>query len=261
MDKRPIGIFDSGVGGLSIFKKIYEKNSNENYIYFGDVKRAPYGKRNKEEIIEFSKEILSFLLEKEMKICVVACNTICVASYTELKKMTDIPIINIVDLGVKSIKKTGHKNIGILGTTATIKSKEYRHRLEEFGIKVTEIQGDEIVRIVEKNLQSTDLSIEVAKNILSRHKNKGMETLFLGCTHFPFIEREIKEAIGKKVQVIYQGDETAKEVKKYLMKEKELKEKKGWIKFYSTDDKNEFDKIKNKVHMDFKKFKTEKVNI
>ncbi len=261
MRKQKIGIFDSGVGGLSILKSMHELMPEEEYIYLGDNINAPYGESDDITILKNSNRILDFMLEKKVDVCVIACNTICVVAYDELKKRSNIPIIGIIDKGVESILDTNKSKVGIIATKKTIETNKYKEKLlkENPNMKIVNIEGVGLVETIEKGIVSKEKRRIAVERVLKNHKN--IEVAFLGCTHFPFLEKEISEYL-ENITVIHQGDKVARHVKKVMQIKKDNGEKKdGKIEFFTTGDVYQFENIKNINFNKFKQYKTKKVKI
>lgn len=222
MDNRPIGIFDSGIGGLTVFKEILKELPNENIIYLGDTARVPYGTRSKEIIKKFALELVDFLLKKNVKCLVVSCNTISSTCLSEIIKYTKIPVIGVVDPVVtEAAVKTENKKIGVIGTSATIESGMYESRLREVDkdIKVFTQTGSLFIPLIEEGFSSHEAARQIAKEYLKRFDNTGIDTLILGCTHFPLMTKIISEIMGFKVILVDSAKPTAKELKKLLSEE------------------------------------------
>jgi len=189
MNNNPIGIFDSGVGGLSVFSKLYNILPDENYIYFGDTKNLPYGNKSKEELIEISVKIFDFFKEQNVKAVVMACNTTSAITYESLKDNYDFKIYPIVQSVAKQIANEEYKNIGVFATNATINSHAYKNELQKVNpnINVFEQACPHWVPIVENSLQEEDESIEDVRLNLEKMMENYPEKIILGCTHYPYL--------------------------------------------------------------------------
>ncbi len=250
MNKKPIGVFDSGIGGLTVVKSLLQKLPYEKIIYLGDTARVPYGTRSKKTINQFAIQLASFLLKRNVKLLVVACNTISSTSLTSIKSISPVPVIGVirptVNQGIK-ITKTNH--IGIIGTNATINSKTYIKEIHSFNlkIKVSQQACPLFVPIVEEGLFNHPVAKLMAKEYLKIFTQKTIDTLILGCTHYPLLKTAIKKALPSKSRIIESGPPTANKIKKTLQ-EKKLLNIKGHPKheFYLTDlSKNTNKTIKN----------------
>lgn len=236
MNNNPIGVFDSGIGGLTVVKEIVKELPNESIIYIGDTARVPYGTRGKEVIKKFALELVSFLLKKGVKVLVVACNTISATCLDEIKKISPVPTIGVIDPAVKMAKlATKNRRVGVIGTTATIKSKVYEKKLGE-DIKVISCPCPLFVPLAEEGLGNHLSTKIIAKDYLKNISNYSIDTLILGCTHYPILKNVIQKVIGKKVNLVDSAKPTARELK-ILLEEKGLMngQRKPKYQFYVTD--------------------------
>ena len=192
MDNRPIGIFDSGVGGLTVVKQIIKALPNEDIIYFGDTARVPYGSKTKETVTNFSAQIIRFLLSKNVKTIIIACNTVSSNSYDELIKMFDLPIIEVVTPGVEAcLNATKNKIVGIIGTEATVKSGAYEKKIrqKDNNIKVYSKACPLFVPLAEEGWTDNDISRQTAEIYLRDLTEKNIDSIILGCTHYPLLKK------------------------------------------------------------------------
>jgi glutamate racemase len=192
--KNSIGIFDSGVGGLTVFKEIEKVLPGENLIYFGDTAHVPYGSKSKATVLKFSTDNILFLLQKKVKMVVVACNTASALALDHLKDIFSIPILGVIEAGAnKALQISKNKKIGIIGTTATIKSKSYEREIYKKAkkAKVYTQSCPLFVPMVENSMLSGDIVDQVVALYLKEFKNKGIDTLVLGCTHYPLLKHAI----------------------------------------------------------------------
>jgi len=205
MDDRPIGIFDSGIGGISILNNLKDILPNENFIYLADNKNCPYGSKTKKEILLLSDKNCKKLIEFKCKIIVVACNTATTNSIQELREIISIPIIGI-EPGIKpAIKYTKTKNIGVLATENTLNSKLFFKTTNDnkiHDIKIYEQIGYELVNLIEEGSFSENKLHQLLKSYLNPMINKNIDCLVLGCTHYHFIKTRIKEIIPDKIKII-----------------------------------------------------------
>lgn len=219
----PIGVFDSGVGGLTVTKEIMTQLPDENIIYFGDTARVPYGSKSKDTIIKYSKQIIRFLKTKEVKAIVIACNTASAFALDEIKSELDIPILGVVQPGALVAAGTSKNGkIGIIGTEGTIGSKIYSHFIEELNsnIKVIGKACPLFVPLVEEGFFLDDpITKEIASRYLSELKSENIDTLILGCTHYPLIRETIQNVMGDGVTLVNPAYETARELKELLIEE------------------------------------------
>lgn len=248
LNRRPIGVFDSGIGGLTVAKSLFELLPNENIIYLGDSARLPYGSKSKETVILYSIECLKFLLSKKVKMVVVACNTASSVAVPFLQKITKIPITGVILPGAKAAAaKTKNNKIGVIGTPGTIRSKSYNKQIHKIN-KIAEIHSQPcslFVQLAEDGWTDNLIAFLTAKEYLKELKETSVDTLILGCTHYPIFKRTIGKIMGKEVKLIDSGEETAKEVKSFLIKNNLLNKQKsqGIHKFFVTDFPNNFKHI------------------
>lgn len=219
MDNRPIGIFDSGVGGLTVVKQVMKEMPKEQIIYFGDTARVPYGNKSKETVTKFSRQIIHFLLSKNVKAIIVACNTVSSNSLDILQQEFEIPIFGVVIPGVEeALKATKNKKIGVIGTTATIRSGAYEKLICE---KNAEIQVYSkacplFVPLAEEGWTETDIAHLTVERYLQEILEKGVDSLVLGCTHYPLLKSCLSQVVGEKIQLVDPAHSTAMVVKEYL---------------------------------------------
>ena len=241
MDNRPIGIFDSGCGGLTVLKEYLNLLPNENYIYFGDTARLPYGSKSKETIIEFSKQIVNFLISKDVKMIIIACGTASACAYDVLKDIYDIPIRSIIIPTAKSIKD---KNIGVIATKGTINSNAWEETIHSFNSECNVISQacPLFVPLVEEGFANNEISKLVAKEYLSIFETSEISSLILGCTHYPILEKTIRETLKNNITVVNIGYYSALDTKDYLEKNSLLNLNRALktVEFYSSDDSNTF---------------------
>lgn len=265
MDNRPIGVFDSGVGGLTVLYELMEILPYENYIYFGDTARVPYGSKNGDIILKYTKEAADFLLSKDIKMLVIACNTATAYALEELEKELDIPVIGVIEYGAKAcIKETITKRVGIIGTEGTIKSRQYEKELRKLDDDLLIVTNacPLFVPIVEEGMQDTEVANIVAKKYLLGIMSKNIDSLILGCTHYPVLRYTLSKVVGDKVKLINPAFETAKAVKNKLKQDKLLKEDGifGYSKYYCSDDPQRFKTVGSKI-VPNKMVEVTKVNI
>lgn len=219
MSNAAIGIFDSGIGGLTVTKEIVKQLPYESIIYLGDTARVPYGTRSKEVVTKFAKELVNFLLKRDVKILVVACNTISAVALAEIEKISPVPVIGVVKPAVKkAIKATKNKKIGVIGTQGTIDSKAYETEIKKIDpeIEVVSVGCPLFVPLAEEGLHNHEATKLVAEDYLDEIKAAGVDTLILGCTHYPLLLDTIAETVGPQVRLIDSAQPTAEELKKML---------------------------------------------
>lgn len=218
MNTNPIGVFDSGIGGLSIWKEIVTFLPNENTIYLADSKHAPYGQKSTKEIIELSVKNTKYLLKQNCKIIVIACNTATTNAIQYLRKNFDVTFIGIEPAIKPAVLKTKTKNIGILATKGTLNSELFVKKADKFsnGINIIEQIGEGLVPLIETGkINSIALDI-LLKKYITNLLNQNIDYLVLGCSHYPFLIPQIKKMIGNKIKIIDSGEAVAKQVKNIL---------------------------------------------
>lgn len=239
MDNRPIGIFDSGIGGLTVAKEIINKLPNESIIYLGDTARVPYGPRSKEVIVGFVKELVNFLLKRDVKVLVVACNTISATSLEEIEKISHVPVVGVVKpASKKAVSVTKNKKIGVIGTAGTIQSKTYEREIKLLDPKI-EVFSQAcplFVPLAEEGLHTHEATRLVADDYLNSLVKVGVDTLILGCTHYPLLLDTISQTIGQDVLLIDSAKPTTEELRKVLEEKNLLSDNsKPTYQFYVTD--------------------------
>jgi glutamate racemase len=250
MKMSPIGIFDSGIGGLTVVKQIIRLLPNENIIYLGDTARVPYGTRDKKTITQFSLELTKFLLKQKVKVLVIACNTISATSLLQIQKLSPVPVIGVIDTTIQeALGDTGTRVIGVIGTRATINSKAYEKSIKEVNKKVKVISQPcpLFVPLAEEGFINHPGAKLIANEYLKIYKHSKIDTLILGCTHYPILANLIQSAVGTKVKLIDSALPTAKALKKLLQEKNLLNNgsKKQKLKFYVTDAPDRVYKIAN----------------
>ena len=220
MDNRAIGVFDSGVGGLTVLREIIKAVPDESTIYFGDTERVPYGPRNLNEVKKFVFKITKFLYDKDVKLIVIACNTSTAAALNDLKQWYDIPIIGVIEPGARTaVYNTRNKRVGVIATKGTVESNAYQKEIAKIDpdIKTFSVPAPLLVEFVEKGILEGGRLDKVIYGYLKPLFNAGIDVLILGCTHFPLIEKNILSCSGNGFKVISSAVETAKDVKRMLM--------------------------------------------
>lgn len=244
----PVGVFDSGVGGLTVAREIMRQIPNEKIIYFGDTARVPYGSKSKETITKFSRQIVHFLQEQRVKAIVVACNTASAYALDEIEKEIDIPIIGVVKPGAKvAAETTRNGRIGVIGTEGTIGSHIYATYINEINPDIT-VLGKAcplFVPLVEEGLWQDPVTNEIAARYLKELIDSDIDTLILGCTHYPMLRSTVGKIMGEKVTLVNPAYETAIELKELLTAENLLSEKKqepesSGYRFYVSDMADKF---------------------
>lgn len=224
----PIGVFDSGVGGLTVAREIMRQLPNENLIYFGDTARVPYGSKSKSTVLKYSKQIVRFLRTKNVKAIVVACNTASALALDEIAAEIDIPIIGVVKPGAKmAVETTKSGNVGVIGTVSTVKSGIYNDYIRELDPDVTVVSKacPLFCPLVEEGLLEDRVTDDIVARYLSVMKEYKVDTLVLGCTHYPLIRNAIKRFVGEDVTLVNPAFETAKSLKELLTQQNLLNRK------------------------------------
>lgn len=251
----PVGVFDSGVGGLTVAREIMRQLPNEKIVYFGDTARVPYGSKSKNTIIKYSKQIIRFLKTKGVKAIVVACNTVSAMALEEVQPETDIPIIGVIKPGAKTaVEKTKNKRIGIIGTEATISSNIYKDIIceKDSAVMVVGKPCPLFVPLVEEGWIKDPVTFEVAKRYLDYFKQENIDTLVLGCTHYPLLRNTIGEIMGDSVTLVNPAYETAVSLRA-LLREKNLaagnehRYEGNMYDFYVSDTANKFKHLANSI--------------
>jgi len=219
--QKPIGVFDSGIGGLTVVKRLGSTLPNENIIYFGDTARVPYGSKSNSTVIEYSIQNTKFLLQKNIKALVVACNTASSIAIPDLIEMFDIPIIGMIEPGSRmALSKTKNKKIGVIGTRATIGNLAYSKEIKKMNNKaeVFEKPCPLFVPLAEEGWIKHRATYEIAEEYLKELRENTIDTLVLGCTHYPILSEVIQEVVGKKVALIDSGVASSELIKTELEK-------------------------------------------
>ena len=215
----PIGVFDSGVGGLTVAREIMRQLPDERLVYFGDTARVPYGSKSRNTIIHFVRQIIAFLRTKDVKAIVFACNTASAYALSTINEEIDIPIIGVVRPGARTaVRTTRNKKIGVIATDATINSGLYRDYIRDLDPSI-EVHGKAcplFVPLVEEGLTHDIVTEIIAKRYLQEFKDDGVDTLILGCTHYPLLRSLIRGIMGETVQLVNPAYETAIALKALL---------------------------------------------
>ncbi|HUJ19734.1 MAG TPA: glutamate racemase [Nitrospirota bacterium] len=245
---KAIGIFDSGIGGLTVLKEVVAKLPRENIIYLGDTARVPYGIRSPETVTRYSFENTNFLLSQEIKLLVIACNTASAISLEEVKKEYPLPVIGVLEPGaIAATASTRSRSVGVIGTEATIASGAYEKAIRRIAPDVTVHSRacPLFVPLAEEGWTDNDVAALVAERYLAPFRGTGIDTLVLGCTHYPLLKSVIAGVMGPAITLIDSATETAKEVAGVLekLRWKGNGQGEGARKFYVTDSPVRFEKI------------------
>jgi len=214
----PIGVFDSGVGGISIWKEIHQLLPFENTLYLADSKHAPYGNKSQDEIISLSIKNTEFLIERGCKLIVIACNTATTNAMSILRNTFDIPLIGIEPAIKPAALKTMNKSIGILATKGTLSSQLFHQTSGAFAsdIKVTEVVGEGLVPLIEKGLINSPETVFLLKKYLQPMLDAQVDYIVLGCSHYPFLIPQLKKLLPKNIKIIDSGAAVARHTKALL---------------------------------------------
>lgn len=208
----PIGVFDSGVGGLTVAREIMRNLPSERIVYFGDTARVPYGSKSKEIVLKYSRQIVRFLQTQEVKAIVVACNTASAMALETIREEIDIPIIGVVKPGAKvAARTTRNKKIGLIGTRGTVNSELYPAIIHEYDPRI-QVIGQAcplLVPLVEEGWLKDEVTVEVTKRYLDPLLEQGVDTLILGCTHYPLLRSLMRQVAGESVTLVNPAYETA----------------------------------------------------
>ncbi|MEO2454518.1 glutamate racemase [Enterococcus faecalis] len=218
-NQEAIGLIDSGVGGLTVLKEALKQLPNERLIYLGDTARCPYGPRPAEQVVQFTWEMADFLLKKRIKMLVIACNTATAVALEEIKAALPIPVVGVILPGARAaVKVTKNNKIGVIGTLGTIKSASYEIAIKSKApaIEVTSLACPKFVPIVESNQYRSSVAKKIVAETLQALQLKGLDTLILGCTHYPLLRPVIQNVMGSHVTLIDSGAETVGEVSMLL---------------------------------------------
>jgi glutamate racemase len=242
---RPVGIFDSGIGGLTVLSELRRFIAGEKYLYFGDTARVPYGNKGKHTVTRYSVEITNYLIMNyDIKALVVACNTASSLAVNGLKKLYRIPVFEVVSPAViRAVSETKNGKIGVIGTSSTIRSNTYKRMIktQNKNIKVYQKACPLFVPLVEEGWVDHPVTEKIVHEYLSLLKRNRIDTLILGCTHYPFMRSRVETYMGDKVMIIDSAINVAIEAEKFLRSEGLFRNgKRGDITYLVTDDPEKF---------------------
>lgn len=263
----PVGVFDSGVGGLTVAREIMRNLPSEKIVYFGDTARVPYGSKSRDTVIRYSRQIIRFLMEQEVKAIVIACNTASAFALETVEKEFDIPVIGVIRSGAMvAAAETKNKRVGVIGTEGTIGSGIHEAVLHQFDpeIQVIGKACPLFVPLVEEGWLHDPLTSEIAKRYLQELQDQRIDTLILGCTHYPLIRSTIGEVMGPDVRLVNPAYETACELR-HLLQEQDLlstetREEEFPYRFYVSDLAEKFKAFANSI-LPYDVEMTQKINI
>lgn len=263
----PIGVFDSGVGGLTVVREIMRQMPEERLVYFGDTARVPYGTKSKDTIVRYTRQNIRFLMTQNVKAIVIACNTATAFALETVEMELDIPVIGVIHAGAKTaVEATRNGKIGIIGTEGTIRSGVYTKVMEEMkgGLEVIGKPCPLFVPLVEEGLLHDSVTDEIASRYLSELKGKFIDTLVLGCTHYPLLRSTVGRVMGPEVTLVNPAYETALELKQVLSESQLLNEEnessQDKYRFYVSDLAEKFTNFASSILPDQVK-QTKKINI
>ncbi len=251
----PIGVFDSGVGGLTVAREIMRQIPNERIVYFGDTARVPYGSKSRETIIKYSRQIIRFLLTENVKAIVIACNTASAFAIDVMQNEFDLPIVGVVKPGARvAAETTKNGKVGLIGTEGTIRSGVYAAFIKSFRPDV-EVIGKPcplFVPLVEEGMLHDTITDQVAERYLGTLKERKIDTLIMGCTHYPLLRSTIGRIIGEQVRLVNPAYETAQELKRVLDREhianvQEVDSPSSMYRFYVSDAADKFKAFANSI--------------
>jgi glutamate racemase len=232
MDSRPIGVFDSGVGGLTVLHECLVTMPHEDFVYLGDHARLPYGPRPLPEIARFAHEIAAYLEREGVKLIVVACNAATSAALPEVQSALTVPVVGVIaPEAAAAVRATRNRRIGLLATQATVAAGRYEAlvRTLDAGVRLTAVACPDLVPLIEAGDQTTDAVRRYAAPL----KDAGCDTVILGCTHYPLVRPVLQRVFGRDVTLVFSADETAREVDETLRR-------KGWENAYGRDGEYRF---------------------
>jgi glutamate racemase len=235
-----IGIFDSGVGGLTVLREIVKALPQEDTIYLGDTARVPYGTKSPDTVIRYSQEIASFLVKRDIKLLVVACNTASAVALPTLRRMLSIPVVGVIEPGAKrAAEVTRSRTVGVIGTAGTIRSSAYTRAIKRIDPEISVLSKacPLFVPLAEEGWTENEIARLTARSYLEELSQAGVDTLVLGCTHYPLLKKTIAEAVGEQVTLVDSAEETAHTVARILAEKKLLRPQaeKGNHHYYVTD--------------------------
>ncbi len=253
----PIGVFDSGIGGLTVAREIMRQMPNERIVYFGDTARVPYGSKSRETVTRYSRQIVRFLLEQKVKAVAIACNTASAYALPEIEKECPVPVIGVIRPGARTATAcTRNGRIGVIGTRATISSGTYREYIRQI-MPQAEVFGQAcplFVPLVEEGLWEDPVTDEIARRYMASLLDSRIDTLIMGCTHYPLIRRTIGRAAGENVALINPAYETAMELRRMLTSmdllsthRQELGSGEPQYRFYVSDMAGQFRQFANSI--------------
>ena len=250
----PVGVFDSGVGGLTVAREIMRQLPHENLVYFGDTARVPYGSKSQNTIIRYSRQIIRFLKTKNVKAIVIACNTASALALDVVRQETDLPVMGVVVPGARAaVAATESGKVGVIGTEATVQSRMYSQIIKEYNPKIS-VTGKScplFVPLVEEGFAKHKVTWEIIDYYLAEMKESDIDTMILGCTHYPLLRSRIREYMGDKIHLVNPAYETAMDLKNLLeakgMSNLESEALYASYEFYVSDAADKFKQFANSI--------------
>ncbi|BCJ88511.1 glutamate racemase [Effusibacillus dendaii] len=248
---KPIGLFDSGVGGLTVVKEMFRQLPQENLVYVGDNARCPYGNRPPEQVRQFTFQIMDFLMQQDVKMIIIACNTATAAALTQASQHYPIPVLGVITPGSRAaISATRTGRIGVIGTEVTVQTGAYAREIHRINPRLQVISQacGPFVQLVEDNDLDSPQAEQIVEQYLAPLKEEMMDVLILGCTHYPILSKLIQKVAGKDVQLISSAEETAREASLLLADRNLLNDNNlsPVHKFYTTGDQQHFTEVAEK---------------
>ena len=250
----PVGVFDSGVGGLTVAREISRQLPDENIVYFGDTARVPYGSKSQKTIIRFSEQIIRFLKTKQVKAIVIACNTASALALDAVRDEFHIPIMGVVIPGARAaVEATRNNKVGVVGTDATVQSGMYTKIIHEMNPEITVIEKacPLFVPLVEEGFKEHVVTQEIIEYYLESMRNTDIDAMILGCTHYPLLRSKIRAYLGDRIQIVNPAYETAMDLKRLLQEQNMANdgttEQHSRYEFYVSDAAEKFTRFANTV--------------
>lgn len=245
--ERPIGVFDSGIGGLTVFAALRRRMPAEDLVYFGDTARVPYGSKSADTVTRYSLDVARFLAARRVKALVIACNTSSALALSEVKDAVDMPVLGVIEPGARAAAAaTRSGRVGIIGTEATIASQAYSRALRQFipGVKITAQACPLFVPLVEEGWWRHPVALAVAREYLASARKARLDALILGCTHYPLLKSVIARVMGPSVKLIDSAEQTALETEELLENLKLRRSSgRGTSQFFVSDGPARFQKL------------------
>lgn len=245
-DQRPIGIFDSGLGGLTVLRTLAREFQQESFLYVGDVARLPYGNKSPETIRKYGEQVMNFLLQQDVKMLIIACNTASTVFLNETE-FKGTPLYNVIDPGADAaIRETRNKRIGVIGTNTTIQGHAYQRTItaRDQATQVFEMACPLFVPLAEEGMANDPVTKLMAERYLATLKTAGVDTLVLGCTHYPLLKADISAVMGPEVSLIESGTVLIEKISSRLIPAKQAKRK---LKIFTTDVTGAFERLSKQI--------------